>query len=220
MAATEARNATNEALYKVASTRASEALPKDQNLIETMTAKNRAVDRAIDNAIHEVAENTWRTTGGSYAGQAARANNLWDATARFKNLLSQIEANIGFDTLQEMRNNSKTGGALGNISDAEGAQLKSVFGSLTQEMSPPDMIKALTVVKNARIEAIVRLQEQHKRAVELNNAELSRLRPDLHPPKTDAEHSAAAAEAKQPLALPPSGEKSLVTEEQRRRYQK
>jgi hypothetical protein len=82
------------------------------------------------------------------------------------------------------------------------------------------MIKALTVVKNARIEAIVRLQEQHKRAVELNNAELSRLRPDLRPPKTDAEHSAAAVEAKQPLALPPSGEKSLVTEEQRRRYQK
>jgi hypothetical protein len=53
------------------------------------------------------------------------ARNL-DAT------LNTIKANIGFDRLQQMRENSPTGGALGQISDRENKLLQSVFGSLEQ----------------------------------------------------------------------------------------
>jgi hypothetical protein len=46
--------------------------------------------------------------------------------------LDMIKANIGFDKLQEMRANSPTGGALGNVSDFEDKLLQAVRGSLQQ----------------------------------------------------------------------------------------
>lgn len=44
--------------------------------------------------------------------------------------LQQIKANIGFDKLQEMRANSPTGGALGQVSDMENKLLQAVQGTL------------------------------------------------------------------------------------------
>jgi hypothetical protein len=49
--------------------------------------------------------------------------------------LATIEANIGFAELQQMRDNSPTGGALGQISDGERAALNAVKGSLKQSQS-------------------------------------------------------------------------------------
>jgi hypothetical protein len=50
--------------------------------------------------------------------------------------LSQtIRANIGFDRLQQMREASPTGGALGSVSDIELATLQSVLGNLDQAQS-------------------------------------------------------------------------------------
>ena len=49
--------------------------------------------------------------------------------------LESIRANIGFDKLQEMRINSPTGGALGQVSDRENLLLQAVWGSLQQAQS-------------------------------------------------------------------------------------
>ncbi|MCP5099928.1 MAG: hypothetical protein GY943_30615 [Chloroflexi bacterium] len=49
-----------------------------------------------------------------------------------KNRLSTIKANIGFDKLQAMRAASKTGGALGQVSEFENRLLQATFGSLEQ----------------------------------------------------------------------------------------
>ena len=49
--------------------------------------------------------------------------------------LETIRANMGFDKLAEMKNNSPNGGALGQVSDRENLLLQAVWGSLQQSQS-------------------------------------------------------------------------------------
>ena len=57
--------------------------------------------------------------------------NAYDVSA----LAQTIRANIGFDRLQQMRDASPTGGALGQVSNQEIATLQSVLGNLDQSQS-------------------------------------------------------------------------------------
>lgn len=54
-------------------------------------------------------------------------------------LLDPIKANIGFDKLADMRANSPTGGALGQVSDTENKLLQSVYESVKQGQSPDQL---------------------------------------------------------------------------------
>jgi hypothetical protein len=58
-------------------------------------------------------------------------------------LYDQVVAKGGFQVLQDMRNASKTGGALGNISDKEGSQLKSAFAAIDRKQNAGDVRKAI-----------------------------------------------------------------------------
>ena len=60
--------------------------------------------------------------------------------------LDPIRANVAFDRLQQMREASKTGGALGNVSNVELAQLQASAGSLAQRASPEILVKNLTKI--------------------------------------------------------------------------
>jgi len=51
-------------------------------------------------------------------------------------LLSSLKAQVGFDALQTMREMSKTGGALGSVSDAEGKRLESAIVALDTIQDP------------------------------------------------------------------------------------
>lgn len=61
----------------------------------------------------------------------------------FNELALTIRANIGFDRLQQMREASPSGGALGNVSDGEIARLESVLGSLSQLQSKEQLLWSL-----------------------------------------------------------------------------
>lgn len=50
-------------------------------------------------------------------------------------LLGTLKSQAGFGVLQDMRNNSKTGGALGAVSDAEGKRLESNLAALDKSQS-------------------------------------------------------------------------------------
>jgi hypothetical protein len=50
--------------------------------------------------------------------------------ANARALLNTIKSQVGFGVLQEMRNNSKSGGALGSVSDAEGKRLENNLAAL------------------------------------------------------------------------------------------
>jgi len=62
--------------------------------------------------------------------------------------LETIESAIGFDRLGRMREESKTGGALGNVSEREISLLKASLASLRQDQSQSQFLKNLQRVKN------------------------------------------------------------------------
>lgn len=65
--------------------------------------------------------------------------NAADAQAKLNTLKSQV----AFGVLQEMRNNSKTGGALGSVSDAEGKRLEANLAALENAQSYEQMRESL-----------------------------------------------------------------------------
>lgn len=73
--------------------------------------------------------------------------------------LETIQADAAFGALQKMRDNSKTGGALGQVSERELALLKSSQAPLDQAQSPSQLIEALTGYKNVRTQALKRVAD-------------------------------------------------------------
>jgi hypothetical protein len=71
-----------------------------------------------------------------------------------KELLKTVKANAGFDKLQAMREASPTGGALGNVSDNEGARLEAAIGNLEQAQSTEQWRYNLKRVKNIYLDII------------------------------------------------------------------
>jgi hypothetical protein len=61
--------------------------------------------------------------------------------------LTTITANLAFDKLQDMRNNSPTGGALGNVSNLELESLKSAVANLNQSLDAESLRKNLSTVE-------------------------------------------------------------------------
>jgi hypothetical protein len=66
----------------------------------------------------------------------------------FKNTLQGIQATVAFDRLQQMRDASKTGGALGAVSERELDLLISAYGALQQNTSGPVLKQNLQTIKD------------------------------------------------------------------------
>lgn len=77
--------------------------------------------------------------GGSAGINALFAGVPETAAHNLQAALDPIKANIGFDKLAEMRANSPTGGALGQVSDTENRLLQSVYESIDQAQSPDQL---------------------------------------------------------------------------------
>jgi hypothetical protein len=77
-------------------------------------------------------------------------------------IYKRIVSRGGFSELQEMRNASPTGGALGNVSNAEGEQLRSAFAAIDRTQDPEDIRQAIN-------EAITRLQGSKERVRDAYN---------------------------------------------------
>jgi len=74
---------------------------------------------------------------------AGRAPGFTDAGRAAVALYDKVVAKGGFQVLQDMRDMSKTGGALGNISDRENTQLKAAFAAIDRKQSADDVRAAL-----------------------------------------------------------------------------
>lgn len=80
-----------------------------------------------------------------------------DAAALLENLKSQV----GFSVLQDMRNNSKTGGALGSVSDDEGKRLEANLAALDTKQSPEQFRRSLEEILSYAEGAKGRLQSAY-----------------------------------------------------------
>lgn len=88
-----------------------------------------------------------------------------------QNELQTIRANIGFDKLAEMRANSPTGGALGNVSDRETALLQSVMGSLQQSQTREQFLEHLGELERTYAGSMQRLRRAYDEDVRRFGAE-------------------------------------------------
>jgi len=115
---------------------------------ETLRQRN-AADNAksvisfIDSAMPDVDGLT------SGVGGAVLSNLPGTAARDLKAKTDTVKANIGFDRLQQMRQESPTGGALGQVAVKELDFLQSVRGSLDNWQSPAELKKNLGLVRKS-----------------------------------------------------------------------
>lgn len=84
------------------------------------------------------------------AGAGSMLSSIPATDARnFKAELQTLKSNIAFNELAQMRAASKTGGALGAVSDKESALLESALGALDQGQSPDQLRAQLDQIVNS-----------------------------------------------------------------------
>ncbi len=118
--------------------------PKLQDGGPSAYSKERA-DRTIQD-VDALMSQVGRTT----TGFGSLLSSMPESGARnFKAQLDTLKANIAFNELTAMREASKTGGALGAISERELTLLTSALGALDQGQSPDDFKKQLAKIKES-----------------------------------------------------------------------
>jgi len=108
---------------------------------------NDVVTRNIDKAIKVIDENSNSYLPVTGAGSYLSGLPGTDAHAA-ESALATVKANLGFDKLQQMRDNSPTGAALGPVSDFENKLLQSVLGNVELGQQEANLKENLLYIKN------------------------------------------------------------------------
>lgn len=134
--------------------------PKAQAALSALDAKTKVVDDAIERALGMVGgpgdilyrgPNGLEWGPGMTAGVGSMLSGVPGSRSKdLKSTLETIKANIGFDELQTMRDNSPTGGALGQVAVQELEALRSTLANLDQGQSPEALKAALTRIREIR----------------------------------------------------------------------
>lgn len=101
-------------------------LTKAQSALTSFKQQSKLVTDNIDKALAVIDKPYSASTG---YGQVLSGLPNTDSR-ELNNYIKTIQSNIGFDKLQNMRDNSPTGGALGNVSDNENRLLAATQGAL------------------------------------------------------------------------------------------
>ena len=128
-------------------TRQGAAEEKRQERAEKQEQAANAAISAADRVINEVKEAKQKVSGFTAgAGSLLSVVPLTEAKDLSKRLTT-IKANLGFDRLQQMRDASPTGGALGQVAVQELVALQSTIASLDQDQSPQQLRDALDKIE-------------------------------------------------------------------------
>lgn len=131
--------------------RSPEDLAKEQQAKETLARASDVVLEDIDRALNVMDTSSLPVAG--FGGASASAIPGTGA-ADFKALVETVKGNIGFDRLQQMRDSSPTGGALGAINKTELETLQSVLGNLQQSQSEDQLRYNLNRLKNQYLDIV------------------------------------------------------------------
>lgn len=151
--------ATREQKLALLDTQHQQKLSHALGALETMDNNTKHVNDLIDEAIN--------LTGPTSAGLAKNLAFLPFNARTLRGKLDAIRANIGFDALASMRQNSPTGGALGAVSDTENKLLQSTIESLDQGLSPDVLKQNLENVRKQREVSLGNLQRTYDRDAEI-----------------------------------------------------
>lgn len=121
-----------------------------RNEIASRADRTKLILSTIDKAIKQSDSGILGTGIAGNTGYNAIASGVPGSRSKnLKSTIDTIQANIGFEELQRMRDNSPTGGALGQVTEKEIAFLQSVLGSLDLGQSEKQLDQNLS---NARRE--------------------------------------------------------------------
>ncbi len=134
---------------------------------------NKRIDAAIK--IIEKGEKDIVNLSTGFTGSALSIVPADTDARKLSNILDQLRAFKGFSALQNMRNNSPTGGALGQVSERENILLQSLSGTLDQA-TPGQLLEGLKTLRD------VQLPETLKDRVEAFNLDYGN-RPKLYSDK-------------------------------------
>ena len=101
---------------------------KDQLETQKETGITISVNQVLDAIEND--KSLLGTTG--VLGKFAADYTPSQSARNVKNLLKSVQSNVAFNRLQEMRDASKTGGALGNVSNVELGLLMAAHGAIQQ----------------------------------------------------------------------------------------
>jgi len=117
---------------------------------EAEEKKQRSLDSAVtqaDSVLKEVAD-AKKLVSGKTAGWGGLLAKLPNTDARnLEAKLASVKANLGFDRLQQMRQESPTGGALGQVAVQELVALQSTVASLDQLQEAGQLTSALEKIE-------------------------------------------------------------------------
>lgn len=120
---------------------------KRQEKRDKQAASAKMQIASADRVITEVQEAN-KMVSGFTAGAGGLLSSIPLTGARdLAAKLTTIKANLGFDRLQQMRDASPTGGALGQVAVQELIALQSTIASLDQTQSPAQLKAALTKIE-------------------------------------------------------------------------
>jgi len=122
---------------------------KKENTGVNKRVKFRIINRAVDDAIRAIDENKHSWLG--VTGWGAALNWKPGGSQRtLANNLGVINSSTSIESLNEMRQASDTGGALGNVTDSDALLLKRALGSLDQWDNDQVLRRNLVQYKAAR----------------------------------------------------------------------
>ena len=149
----EAIPGSNEDLQRKKSALETETAKQEQNLamLEQMYNSQNTMDTA-HRALDKVG---WLSTG--FFGDKIK-DIAGTPAADLGNLTSTLKANVAFKALFDMRQASKTGGALGNVSNQEIKLLHDSWAALDQNQSPTQMRNNIISVANKYERALYSLE--------------------------------------------------------------
>ena len=119
-------------------------LQKREAAYPAATSAVKSIEDSTDNLIKDLQALRDHPGLGQITGIAAgRLPAVTSEGRAAQALYDKVVAKGGFQMLQDLRNASKTGGALGNISNQEGSQLKSAFAAIDRKQDAPDVRNAI-----------------------------------------------------------------------------
>ncbi|MFM7851303.1 MAG: hypothetical protein ACKO96_05130 [Flammeovirgaceae bacterium] len=134
---------------------------KNKAKAQGMAAQFNLVNKTIDNAIKSIDEDSFFSPRTGFLGSTLAELPFGTEAKGLKGYLDTIKSSIGFDKLQNIRDNSPTGGALGQVAVQELDMLQKTYSSLEQSQSKAQLKANLLTVKNSYAASIKRLKDAY-----------------------------------------------------------
>lgn len=158
-------NALEAARIKAEAKKKPVKAPEQSPYMEATLNAIEAIEAAVEEGGNDWLNPFDNVTGLIGAGMALIPGTpAYDTNAQIETVVSSI----GFDRLQKMRDDSPTGGALGQVSERELSQLNASLGNLRQSQSREAFKRNLALVKKHYLSAVEAIRQQQIEYARMN----------------------------------------------------